>query len=262
MPTFSVPDGFAASPQVLTLRTMPACEAALALHLVCGAWSAQQLTDGIIPEAAIAELWGRPSAKKATQALCEAGLWEEWRDGYRIRDWAECNETRQEVESRRTEARIRKQRSRMSDHPAAIETAREMGLIDGVKPAARLARLQELLQYGERPTCKLGAFPWPPGAAATAKLLELLANREPAAIVEGLMAIGNAIDRGHTEWPGDTGSEKLWRPHGYLWGFWDTIVETAARVNAGKMKRERNPKKSATILEVERPTETKVISEF
>lgn len=67
---------------------------ALALWVACGSWSANQLTDGLIPEARVRKL----SARRTDSArLVAAGFWLETDGGFQMVDWAPGNRLRSVV---------------------------------------------------------------------------------------------------------------------------------------------------------------------
>ncbi|HEU5475675.1 MAG TPA: hypothetical protein VFV67_33970 [Actinophytocola sp.] len=98
MPFFPVDDGFA-----FHRKAIKAGNAAIGLWTRAGSWSAQQLTDGYVPDD-IAAVLGSPAQAKR---LVTAGLWHAVEGGYRFHEWNDPgrNPTREKVlERRRTEA--------------------------------------------------------------------------------------------------------------------------------------------------------------
>jgi hypothetical protein len=93
MTWFKVDDGFAMHP-----KAVAAGNPALGLWVRAGAWSASQLTDGVIPRHMVAALGGRP---REAAALVDAGLWLEHVDGWAFHDWQTYQPTRADVEDRR-----------------------------------------------------------------------------------------------------------------------------------------------------------------
>src|SRR5690606_34792803 len=77
-------------------------------------WAADTLSDGHIPERALAtlgaELGIRP--RPAARQLVEVGLWEPVEDGWMIPDFTAHNPSRAQVEARRAADRARKQQAR------------------------------------------------------------------------------------------------------------------------------------------------------
>lgn len=73
----------------------------------------EHLTDGFIPTDAVpvlaAESWSKPAAARK---LVEHGLWRVVDGGWQVAGWGSWNRTREEIEEKRTGARIRQQRSR------------------------------------------------------------------------------------------------------------------------------------------------------
>lgn len=102
---FRVDDTFAFHP-----KAVAAGNAACGLWARAGAWSAQQLTDGFIPDHVVRTLDGEKDAAK----LVKAGLWKKENGGYRFHEWAQENRnwTRAQVEARRKTDRDRKAAAR------------------------------------------------------------------------------------------------------------------------------------------------------
>lgn len=103
---FRVDDKSHSHPKVLV-----AGNAAWGLYVRCGAWCADQLTDGKIPKN-VAKLFGKPSE---CRALVAAGLWTENGEFYVIPDYLEFNPSRQRVEGERASARERMLRRRSGE---------------------------------------------------------------------------------------------------------------------------------------------------
>ncbi|MEV1295735.1 hypothetical protein [Pseudonocardia sp. NPDC049635] len=87
---------------------------AMGLWVLTASWCGQQLTDGFVP-AEVVERFD-PRQKMATR-LVDVGLWvresdPEEGDGFRFHDWADHQPTRDEVERKRDEARVRMNRVR------------------------------------------------------------------------------------------------------------------------------------------------------
>lgn len=96
MPWFNVDDGFP-----FHHKTVRAGNAAVGLWTRAGAWCAQQLTDGFVPEHMVSVL-GTPAQAKR---LVAAGLWTVVEGGYQFHEWGGRNPSREEVlEKRRREA--------------------------------------------------------------------------------------------------------------------------------------------------------------
>jgi len=105
MPWFKVDDNLA-----YHAKTVAAGNAAMGLWVRAGSWSAQQLTDGFVPDHMIATLGNVAQARK----LCDVRLWIREEGGYRFHQWAHEGRqpTRQETERRREEDRVRKAEAR------------------------------------------------------------------------------------------------------------------------------------------------------
>lgn len=91
-------------------KVVAAGNPAMGLWVRAGAWCAQQLTDGELPDHMVATLGNRAQAG----ALVRAGLWEPTDTGYRFHEWSGEGRqpTRDEVEARRAEWREKKRRQR------------------------------------------------------------------------------------------------------------------------------------------------------
>ena len=103
MSWFKVDDGLHSSRKLLSIPKR-ARFAAVGLWTVAGSWSADQLTDGHVPDYMIKE-WGAPPA--APDALVDAGLWERTHDGYLFRNWHEYQPSKQDVDAERAASRER-----------------------------------------------------------------------------------------------------------------------------------------------------------
>ncbi|MFI6819741.1 hypothetical protein ACIBJE_02165 [Micromonospora sp. NPDC050187] len=90
MTWFKVDDSFYDHP-----KAFDASDAAIALWLRAGTWSARNLTDGFVPTGMLARLSTTPDA--AAGELTARGLWKKARGGYRFHDWADYQPTREEA---------------------------------------------------------------------------------------------------------------------------------------------------------------------
>lgn len=104
MTWFKVDDGFHSHPK--TRKVLTKAPAALALWVVAGSWSADNLTDGLIPEDQLP--WLIPvGADDMAQQLVAARFWRRVKGGYQFHQWAtdgdgtKRNPTREEVEAER-----------------------------------------------------------------------------------------------------------------------------------------------------------------
>lgn len=78
------------------------CPAALGLHVMAITYCAGHLTDGMVDEDFVEEKMPVKRARdKAVATLVEVGLWLPEVDGWQIKDFAEFNETRADIEARR-----------------------------------------------------------------------------------------------------------------------------------------------------------------
>lgn len=91
-------------------KVIAAGNAAMGLWVRAGSWSAQQLTDGFVPEHVALSMG---TARQAS-ALVSAGLWERAPGGYAFHDWTEDERqpTREQVASKREQWREKKRRQR------------------------------------------------------------------------------------------------------------------------------------------------------
>ncbi|UYM26624.1 hypothetical protein SEA_BAUER_75 [Arthrobacter phage Bauer] len=103
MSWFKVDDGFHSSRKVLSIPKR-ARFAAVGLWTVAGSWSADQLTDGFVPDYMLG-VWGAPPS--APQSLVDAGLWERTSGGYLFRKWHEYQPSKQDVDAERAASRER-----------------------------------------------------------------------------------------------------------------------------------------------------------
>jgi hypothetical protein len=90
MTWFKVDDSFYDHPKVYDA---PDC--ALALWIRAGAWSARNLTDGLVPAGMPPRLCDDP--ERAVKELLDRGLWKRARGGYRFHDWSHYQPTREEA---------------------------------------------------------------------------------------------------------------------------------------------------------------------
>lgn len=117
MPWFKVDDNFA-----FHHKAVAAGNTALGLWARAGSWSADQLTDGFIPNHMVRTLGGRPADARR---LVDVGLWNAVEGGYQFHQWGDDGRqpSRADVESKRAEWRERKARSRAAAQQAADLTA-------------------------------------------------------------------------------------------------------------------------------------------
>ncbi|ADG96532.1 hypothetical protein Srot_0039 [Segniliparus rotundus DSM 44985] len=104
MSWFKVDDGFYAHPKVMGLS-----DGALSLWTLAGTWCAHQLTDGVVPHAALSMHRGTP---ERAQELVEAGLWELHPKGHKFHDWEQYQPTKEQVEAEREAAKERMKAAR------------------------------------------------------------------------------------------------------------------------------------------------------
>lgn len=89
-------------------KVVAAGNAAWGLYCRCGAYAADNLTDGFVPEQ-IARLFGDDTL---IGALLEHRLWRRARGGYKMPDYLQYNPSRQAVENQREANKTRQQRHR------------------------------------------------------------------------------------------------------------------------------------------------------
>lgn len=97
MAWFKVDDGFYTSHKVLQIPREYRHEAVGAWLLVA-VWSADKMTDGVIPNYIIEDFG---VSADAVERLISVGLWKRTDDGIFFHDWAEYQPTREEVEAKR-----------------------------------------------------------------------------------------------------------------------------------------------------------------
>lgn len=94
-------------------KTLDMSDAATALWVRAGSYSAAKLTDGFVADAMLVRLSRSPD--EASQELVRRGLWRRVRGGYRFHDWEERgNLTRERVEAERRADRQRKRAKRQA----------------------------------------------------------------------------------------------------------------------------------------------------
>jgi len=104
MTWFKIDDSMWSHPKVMLCS-----DAAIALWARAGSFSCDKLTDGFIHRAYLPSL---RATEKAAAELVTAGLWDVVDDGWRFHDWADYNETGDEVEAKKAAARERMRRVR------------------------------------------------------------------------------------------------------------------------------------------------------
>lgn len=99
MAWFKVDDGFWSHPKTAELS-----DAATALWVRAGAWSAQHLTDGRIPYSALRFFRAR---RRSAAELVDAGLWSDAGDAFVFHAWADYQPSKSQVEAKREATRNR-----------------------------------------------------------------------------------------------------------------------------------------------------------
>lgn len=87
-------------------KTVAAGVAAMGLWVRAGAWSAQMLTDGFIPEHLVPGL--SDGTPELAERLVSAGFWRKVRDGYLFHEWTDRNPTSDSVKEHRMKEAERK----------------------------------------------------------------------------------------------------------------------------------------------------------
>lgn len=95
MTWFKVDDSFAFH------RKIVAAGSALTLWVRAGAWCAQQLTDGRVPDEMVSLLGPKRGAERDASRLVEVGLWERVDGGFQFHDWQDYQPTKAAVEHKR-----------------------------------------------------------------------------------------------------------------------------------------------------------------
>ena len=132
MAWFKVDDKLHSAPKLLSIprKYRLAC---LGLWTLAGSWSADQLTDGMIPDYMVEE-WG--GTKILVDWLVKADLWQKVEDGTQFKNWDEYQPTKSDVEAEREKNRekLRKWRERNKGTDGVVT-----GLQDGPKPVSNPA---------------------------------------------------------------------------------------------------------------------------
>jgi hypothetical protein len=103
MPWFRLDESFHSHPKV-----QRAGNTAVGLWVRCGTWSAQYLTDGVIPP----EVYGGYGRPGDISKLVDTHLWLPTDDGMVMPDYLDYNPSKVDVEQRRKDDAERKRRSR------------------------------------------------------------------------------------------------------------------------------------------------------
>ena len=114
MAWFKVDDGLHASKKLLRIPRQHRL-AALGLWTIAGSWSANQLTDGHVPDYMVDE-WG--GTQELVDWLVRSELWSLAEDGAQFNNWAEYQPTKAEVEDERRRNREKLQKWRESKRRA------------------------------------------------------------------------------------------------------------------------------------------------
>ncbi len=157
MTWFKVDDGLHSH-----LKAMRAGAEAMGLWVLAGSWSADQLTDGWVPEYAALRITS--NAMTHAESLVRAGLWEPGKEdgdpGWWFHDWTDHQPTRDEVERRRDEARERMRRLRSGSRDVRANADRTSEEVRDPRPVPSRPDQKEERGAGAPPT---------PGASEKAK---------------------------------------------------------------------------------------------
>lgn len=102
--------------------------AALGLWTISGSWSADQLTDGKVPDYMVEE-WG--ATKALVDWLVKVDLWIPTDEGTRFKNWGEYQPTKADVENERAKNREKLRKWRERNHGTNKDVTR---LHDGYEP--------------------------------------------------------------------------------------------------------------------------------
>lgn len=114
MPWFKVDDHFHSHRKIAGAGLSMA---ARGLWVTAGSWSADQLTDGFVPQPMLRQ-WG--ATRRQARELVDARLWQEVDGGYQFHQWAEHQPPAEQIRRRRDAERTRKRRTRSSSRPSGV----------------------------------------------------------------------------------------------------------------------------------------------
>lgn len=129
---FKVDDNLALHPKVIA-----AGNAAMGLWVRAGAYCAQQLTDGFVPDHIVTALGG---TRNQVRKLVEVGLWSKAKGGYLFHDWASYQPTKADViaERERNKERQARWRARRGTN-AVTDTVTDSGTNGVTNPVSNAA---------------------------------------------------------------------------------------------------------------------------
>jgi hypothetical protein len=214
--------------------------AALALWTVAGSWSADELTDGFIPDSQLP--WLMPAgAEQLARKLCRARLWRRVSGGYQFHEWSEDgdgtrrNPTRAEVEEDR-------RKKAEAGRKGGLTRAENRSKSQAPALALALAGASDVLDPPTRPDQESSTNSLPPpdgfeeawaiypfkrgGRTAAEKAYRAALKRKdvtPAVILAGIKAYRDQCARDRTE--------ERFVAHASTWlnkGRWDEFTEQAA----------------------------------
>lgn len=133
MAWFKVDDGFHSSRKLLSIPKRYRLAAA-GLWVIAGSWSADQLTDGHIPEYMLKE-WGATPATVA--ALVDSGLWERASGSHLFYNWHAYQPSRRDVDLARESSRERMRDMRSKRKQSDPQDSNENGELFKRTPSQR-----------------------------------------------------------------------------------------------------------------------------
>lgn len=176
MAWFKVDDGFGSNPKVMQIPRADR-HACIGLWLMAGVWSAQHLTDGVVPEFMLDELGANVSHR---DRLVSVGLWSETRDGVAFNDWHEYQPMRVDVlaareKERRRKEDYRKKAANKGQSPSGTEPDGDVGhqRVSGHPDPTRPDPLTTSKEVVKRDTAKRGirlSQTWLPSNDSVAKM--------------------------------------------------------------------------------------------
>lgn len=161
MPWFRIDDRFSTHPKVLR-----AGNAAIGLFTRLGSYSAQHLTDGVIPASIVRSFGTRAEAN----ALLREGMLERDGDDYRIRDYLDWNPSADHLRAERNAARDRLQRWRQQRNGNAVSNGDETPCETQPHTHTHKELLKDVqqppyVQPVPTPVDNLARLPWPKGGS-------------------------------------------------------------------------------------------------
>jgi hypothetical protein len=132
----------------------------IALYVSGLCYCSRQLSDGIIPDAAvpiIAEMVGVRTHRSVSQALTKARLWKRVRGGYQVPDYLKFNPSREEISRKREESRKRQQAWRDVQRNAVTNSVSHDPLVSDVVSGVEKSKSTDQLTDYPKIADKLGS---------------------------------------------------------------------------------------------------------